>query len=279
MTGTFGRTSPKRFAFYDPDTSCWKMSEVTSLWGSEPFSATWPGSGMTRNGYSFELPTSAPPTPAPGSSSLLRTPEAKLGSSGPDYARVNRPGSGGSDLATAASLLPTPRATRGGSATETVALLPTPSVADALGGHERRGGSRSNELLLNGVAKTLFPTPTTQPDTGNGHARNLGNEAKLLPTPQAHDAQKGKTAEQVAAMRARGHGVANLNELAENELIKLLPTPRALDSTGVRGRTPNRSEEANARAGATLTDVTEHDLLSTGGRIVQPSNPQDEAED
>ncbi len=49
-------------------------------------------------------------------------------------------------------LLPTPRATRGGSATETVDLLPTPSVADATGGHERRGGNRGDELLLKGIA-------------------------------------------------------------------------------------------------------------------------------
>ena len=35
-----------------------------------------------------------------------------------------------------------------------------------------------------------------------------------------------------------------------------MPTPRALDATGVRGVTENRSAEANARAGLTLTDVT-----------------------
>ena len=33
-----------------------------------------------------------------------------------------------------------------------VKLLPTPSVADALGGHERRGGKRADELLLKGIA-------------------------------------------------------------------------------------------------------------------------------
>jgi len=32
-------------------------------------------------------------------------------------------------------------------------LMPTPSAADALGGHERRGGDRGDELLLNGLAK------------------------------------------------------------------------------------------------------------------------------
>ena len=48
-------------------------------------------------------------------------------------------------LGWAVAPLPTPRATRGGSGTETVNLL---------------------------------PTPTTQPETGNGHARNLGSEAR-----------------------------------------------------------------------------------------------------
>ena len=36
----------------------------------------------------------------------------------------------------------------------------------------------------------------------------------LLPTPQAHDGAGAKTPDQVAAMRARGYGVANLNETA-----------------------------------------------------------------
>lgn len=44
--------------------------------------------------------------------------------------------------------------------------------------------------------------------------------------------------------------------------VDLLPTPRSLDSTGVRGRTPNRSDEANYRAGRTLTDEVMH-LLPT----------------
>ena len=37
--------------------------------------------------------------------------------------------------------------------------------------------------------------------------------------------------------------------------LTLLPTPRAADSTGVRGRTPNRSDAANEKAGLTLTDA------------------------
>ena len=63
-------------------------------------------------------------------------------------------------------MLPTPRATDGtkggpnqrGSSGDLMPpsavaqLLPTPSVADAMGGHERRGGARSGELLLKGIA-------------------------------------------------------------------------------------------------------------------------------
>lgn len=45
---------------------------------------------------------------AGGRLTLLPTPEAKLASSGPDYARMARAGSGGHDLITAVSLLPTP---------------------------------------------------------------------------------------------------------------------------------------------------------------------------
>lgn len=39
--------------------------------------------------------------------------------------------------------------------TDAARLLPTPSVADALGGHRSRSGSRSHELLLPGVARSL----------------------------------------------------------------------------------------------------------------------------
>lgn len=35
----------------------------------------------------------------------------------------------------------------------------------------------------------LLPTPTTAPETGNGHARNLGAEAKLIPTPRAQNCE------------------------------------------------------------------------------------------
>lgn len=77
---------------------------------------------------------------------LLPTPEAKLASSGPDYARANREGSGGDDLTT------------------TIArILPTPTVGNATGGNAQRGGDRGDEKLLPGIAVDVaqreMPTP------------------------------------------------------------------------------------------------------------------------
>ena len=72
---------------------------------------------------------------------LLPTPKTTdTRSAAPSDLRRNSP-----DLRALPMLLPTPRATRGGSGTETVNLL---------------------------------PTQTTQPETGNGHARNLGSEVR-----------------------------------------------------------------------------------------------------
>ncbi len=65
-------------------------------------------------------------------------------------------------------------------------LLPTPRTSDTNGASAHGQGG----LDLR-TAVTLLPTPTTQPDTGNGHARNLGKEVRLLPTPRASDGPHG----------------------------------------------------------------------------------------
>lgn len=203
MPDTSGPSSLTPLAFYDPDSSCWRTSQATFPWEPPPCLETLPASGMTLAGVLYGLPTSEPATDAPDCSSL-----------------------------------PTPRATRGGSATETVELLgpylPTPTVADDMGTTYRNprasanfethhavtlaqvaykrflptpeasdgtGGRRSAELggqRPSGAKRSislatalhhgsLLPTPTTEPATGNGHARNLGSEARMLPTPTRRD--------------------------------------------------------------------------------------------
>lgn len=89
--------------------------------------------------------------------------------------------------------------------------------------------------------------------------RTVATESSFLPTPQAHDAVKGKSAEQVAAMRARGHGVWNLNEVAENELV-LLKTPTS--QLAVNGGSQHPDKRKAGGHGPTLADEVEH-LLPT----------------
>jgi DNA (cytosine-5)-methyltransferase 1 len=101
----------------------------------------------------------------PGQLTLLPTPAAQEPGGTPEQYHSRLRSHDGRDskflpLGMAVQLLPTPRATRGGSATETT--------------------------------EKLLPTPTTEPMSGNGHARHLGMEAqRLLPTPRATDGTKG----------------------------------------------------------------------------------------
>jgi hypothetical protein len=80
------------------------------------------------------------------------------------------------------------------------------------GGKTSRGGNRKDELLLSGMVKQWA-------------------------TPQAHDAQGPKTPEQIAAMRAKGHGVKNLNEQA------CWGTPTARDHKSGRGNNEREYKE------------------------------------
>lgn len=114
---------------------------------------------------------------------LLKTPTAQLavngGSQHPDKRKA---GGHGPTLADQVEheLLPTPTRADGERASATYvrgnptlagALLPTPSVADATGGHKTRGGDRSGEPLLGGIA-LLLPTPAAH-DSGNTPEEHL----------------------------------------------------------------------------------------------------------
>ena len=93
---------PEPIAQWNRARSAWETTQEQPCGHSDVFSETWPSSGMTLRGQAYALPTSAPHTvdteysSSPGT--LLPTPEAKLGSSGPDYARKTRPGTGGDSL-------------------------------------------------------------------------------------------------------------------------------------------------------------------------------------
>lgn len=181
-------------------------------------------------------------------------------------------------------------AARGGGPDEAVELLGTPT-ARMWKGSGQPGSASHTWLLDHGNVEAqvlslpepgpLLPTPAVndmgasytpeewdawtdrmkaEHGNGNGHGNSLSVEAqRLLPTPQAHDAKGAKTPEQVAAMRADGHGVANLNEVAAHELAgegRLLPTPTTTDALGARNSTCWRDpERRDGHPGDTLLDV------------------------
>lgn len=77
MPDTSGPTSRTPFAFYDPETSCWKTLQGTLVSDLDMFSETWPGWGMTLNGYAYALPMPEHHTAGAGYS-LLPTPTASM---------------------------------------------------------------------------------------------------------------------------------------------------------------------------------------------------------
>jgi DNA (cytosine-5)-methyltransferase 1 len=90
---------------------------------------------------------------------------------------------------------------------EALALLPTPAVNDMGRAYTpeewdawtakmqaAHGNGNGHGKSLEIEAARLLPTPTTQPTTGNGHARNLGTESRHLPTPAVADVQGGRRA-------------------------------------------------------------------------------------
>ncbi|MEA5453269.1 hypothetical protein SPF06_00905 [Sinomonas sp. JGH33] len=180
-------------------------------------------------------------------------------------------------------------------------LLPTPSASVANDGEgvetwdARRERVKARGINGNGMgepltiaAQRLLPTPSANIGTNGGSQhpdkRRAGNhqpsiqdvaEHVLLPTPQAHDAQRGKSPEQIAAMRARGHGVANLNETIENGNWNANPTqagPRE-DLQGMREaihsaplRKSTRGQDSLSIAGALQPIVCELETRDSGGQ-------------
>lgn len=158
MTDTCGPTSYEPFAKWDRDSSCWKTSEVTSLWALTLSSLTLPAWGGLHNGELCEHPTPALATSGLDFSSLP-TPTAR------EAKGVDAPGrTGGASLGHMAStsLLPTPTS----QAAKHAELSPI-----------ERDGNRPQD---NGNLWVVMP--------------RLAEEA-LLPTPAVNDMGRGKTVE------------------------------------------------------------------------------------
>lgn len=130
-----GPSSPDAFAFYDPGSSSLRTCQGTFPSDSMLCSVILPKRGSMRNGWLHERPT------------LVRhTVEQDFSS------------------------LPTPRATRGGSQSETAALLPTPNTMDAMNPRSDEALARAKQAggcsNLKDVLPRLLPTPVASDDKG-----------------------------------------------------------------------------------------------------------------
>lgn len=74
-----GRKWPGSLAMFDPDTSSWRTPQCSLLADSEPFSQTWPRSGLMRDGACSELPPLALPINASACGFSLPTPSGVNG--------------------------------------------------------------------------------------------------------------------------------------------------------------------------------------------------------
>lgn len=144
--------------------------------------------------------------------------------------REGAPHHAGQTLLDAVDLLPTPRAARGASGTETMYAL----------GAERSDADRPQ-------GEVLLPTPTTEPQTGNGHARNLGKEAQLLPTPRASDGTNG----------GPGQRGSSGDLMLPSAALHLMPTPDAsMGGAGGRAGDPEKNRERGHQV--TINEVAQH---------------------
>lgn len=172
------------------------QADLFSDLGWEPFSGTWPRSGCMSSGQAYELPTSALPIIASGSSFLLPTPRAA-----DPKASMGSPGAARHVVAGMGSLA------------EVIGVhLPTPTVGNATGTNERRGGARSNEKLLPGIVLDFLPTPKANDKRDSNGAAEARRKSPTLtavsvhfPTPSALDATGGGS--DPATRKANGHHV------------------------------------------------------------------------
>lgn len=191
---------PKHIAQWNPQTQLWETDQADLFSAQqEPYSETWPTSGMTRNGQLFPPRTQEHRTAVSASSSspgLLPTPRTADGMHSTMEANRERMARNRSAGA---------RAWRG-TIEEAVSLLKTPTAQLAA-----NGGSQDPEKRKAG-----------------GHGPTLADqvEHQLLPTPTAN--VSGRTGEQHMAMRKSiGRTTPSQIEAA----VQLLPTPRATDGT------------------------------------------------
>jgi hypothetical protein len=170
----------QHIAQWNPTTQLWETDQIDLFSGhSEPYSETFPTSGMTLAGRLLPLPQSGHPIGGNGSSSLelLHTPDTM-----PDA-----PNKGSNTKSKPAGL---------GNQVIEIALLPTPDTGMSPNGHGRRGG---------------------KPGNGSQSGASLDATVTLLPSPVAQ--QSGSSPEEHLRRKPGRKQVTDLAIIVENGLM------------------------------------------------------------
>ena len=170
MTEQSSPTSQTASAFYDPDSSCWRMCQASFQLDLDE-EADWtllqrlPDWGTTAAGALCEQATPEHLTGVRAGSALLGTPTTATSGRSPEHGRGRAP-----NPQELAALLPTPtvnNAKESGTQRDwggdlTAALLPTPTARDYKDQGENVDLTRSaTKGHLSGLPLMLLPTPTT----------------------------------------------------------------------------------------------------------------------
>lgn len=111
-------------------------------------------------------------------------------------------------------------------------LLSTPDTipeAPNTGSNSHKAG---NVVGLGNQVKSLLPTPVTDPQSSNGHARDLGSEIRLLPTTTAMDSEASGGSTPAAVTLTDAIVRTRLGKVGNPRHPSLLPTPRTTDMNG-----------------------------------------------
>ncbi|ATN90199.1 hypothetical protein SEA_LENNON_5 [Gordonia phage Lennon] len=167
-----------------------------------------------------------------------------------------------------------PNAAVGGVSPERgVDLLPTPTVGNATGTNERRGGARGDEMLLPGVAVAastggLLPTPRSRDHKGATASRaGDGHDlpSALLPTPAAADGNGG------GRMASDGHATPLPGAVVQVELWgkyagAIARAERAVGRPAPSPTEPNRNNKPRLNAA-----FAEWMMMLPAGHVTDPA--------
>ncbi len=240
-----GMSSPAPFAYFDLELCWWKTSQASLLPDSESLPPTWPRSGTAFAGAASERLTSAHPTGATESSSLLPTPSAYESTPTDEY---------------------------------------TDEVRESLGDPHKRlylpGRKWHAQRTLARMAGALLPTPSANDHTGSElETRKARQEVrdlpKLLPTPVVTDSYGSRRSTARTDEWTSNEGTSLTDAIWETQGREtdtkgnLLPTPAARDRKGMSARDPHRSDNGKLRSDRErpLSDISE----LTGASTVPPS--------